>query len=198
MRNRQSSCVAVLAHFMFIPEVLASWWFQFDSPVSSVLLFPLKCQTGPSRDKGVLLLWFHPRVWWLCVCSWLKANGRHHSSIVPLSVESYNLLVTSTIEMAVVYRSDPLCRCLQESPSRADSGVRLCACSGMSSRVDCLGLCSSQRVISGTPWCVLWSSTWILMGRRRCCWERTARWCTFILLTSSDYQGSCPTWWWWW
>lgn len=35
--------------------------------------------------------------------------------VVPLSVESYNLLVTSTIEMAVVYRSDPLCRCLQEA-----------------------------------------------------------------------------------
>lgn len=120
MRKRRSSRGAVLAHLMFLPEVLASWCFQFDSPVSSVLLFPLRCQTGASRDKGVLLLWFHPRVWWWCVCSWLEVNGRHHSSIVPLSVESSNLLVTSTIEMAVVYRSEPL-KCLQESPPRADS-----------------------------------------------------------------------------
>eukprot|EP00066_Takifugu_rubripes_P020097 XP_011609363.1 PREDICTED: kaptin [Takifugu rubripes] len=53
-----------------VSEVLSSWRFQFDSPVSSVLLFPLSCQTGPNGDKE----------------------------------ESYNLLVTSTIEMAVVYR----------------------------------------------------------------------------------------------
>uniref|UniRef100_H3D247 Kaptin (actin binding protein) n=1 Tax=Tetraodon nigroviridis TaxID=99883 RepID=H3D247_TETNG len=52
------------------PEVLASWRFQLDSPVSSVLLFPLSCPSHPGGDKE----------------------------------ESYNLLVTSTIETAVVYR----------------------------------------------------------------------------------------------
>lgn len=49
------SLLALMVSMSF-PEVLASWRFQFDSPVSSVLLFPLSCQTGPSGDKGVVLL----------------------------------------------------------------------------------------------------------------------------------------------
>lgn len=51
----------------------------------------------------------------------------------------------------------------------------VCVCSEMSSREDCRGLCSSQRAISGTLCFARWSSTWTLMGRRRCCWERMAR-----------------------
>ncbi|TWW74309.1 KICSTOR complex protein kaptin [Takifugu rubripes] len=66
----QNGCVGLALVNQSGPEVLSSWRFQFDSPVSSVLLFPLSCQTGPNGDKE----------------------------------ESYNLLVTSTIEMAVVYR----------------------------------------------------------------------------------------------
>ena len=50
-----------------VSEVLQSWSIQQDSPISTVLLFPLHCQTDSNQ-------------------------------------EGYNLLVTSTIEMAVVYR----------------------------------------------------------------------------------------------
>lgn len=54
----------------------------------------------------------------------------------------------------------------------------LCVCvlaSEMSIREDCPGQCSSQRATSGTLCFVLWSSTWILTGRRRCYWEHMAR-----------------------
>lgn len=54
----------------------------------------------------------------------------------------------------------------------------VCVCvlaSEMSIREDCPGQCSSQRATSGTLCFVLWSSTWILTGRRRCCWEHMAR-----------------------
>ncbi|KAK5918605.1 hypothetical protein CgunFtcFv8_003354 [Champsocephalus gunnari] len=66
----QNGCVGLAQVSQTEPEVLQSWRFQFDSPISSVLLFPLSC---PSGEEGV-------------------------------EIKSYNLLVTSTIEMAVVYR----------------------------------------------------------------------------------------------
>lgn len=72
----QNSCVGLALVNQTGPEVLQSWRFQFDSPISTVLLFPLSCQiepNQPSREKSV-------------------------------EMEGYNLLVTSTIEMAVVYR----------------------------------------------------------------------------------------------
>lgn len=84
----QNGCVGLALVNQTGPEVLQSWRFQFDSPISSVLLFPLRVQTEsnhPSGDKSV-------------------------------QTEGYNLLVTSTIEMAVVYRdvqeqglSHPVC-----------------------------------------------------------------------------------------
>ncbi|XP_049447525.1 KICSTOR complex protein kaptin [Epinephelus fuscoguttatus] len=84
----QNGCVGLALVSQTGPEVLQSWRFQFDSPISSVLLFPLRVQTEfsqPSGDKSV-------------------------------QTEGYNLLVTSTIEMAVVYRdvqeqglSHPVC-----------------------------------------------------------------------------------------
>ncbi|XP_044226464.1 KICSTOR complex protein kaptin [Thunnus albacares] len=58
------------------PVVLQSWRVQFDSPISVVLLFPLSCQTEPNQPGGQKRM----------------------------QMEGYNLLVTSTIEMAVVYR----------------------------------------------------------------------------------------------
>ncbi|KAM9348103.1 KICSTOR complex protein kaptin [Symphorus nematophorus] len=84
----QNGCVGLALVNQTGPEVLQSWRFQFDSPISTVLLFPLSCQTDPnqlSTDKSV-------------------------------KTEDYNLLVTSTIEIAVVYRdvqerglSHPVC-----------------------------------------------------------------------------------------
>ncbi|XP_042355211.1 KICSTOR complex protein kaptin isoform X2 [Plectropomus leopardus] len=72
----QNGCVGLALVNQTGPEVLQSWRFQFDSPISSVLLFPLRCQTEPDQPSGD------------------KGAG----------TEGYNLLVTSTIEMAVVYR----------------------------------------------------------------------------------------------
>ncbi|XP_063344306.1 KICSTOR complex protein kaptin isoform X3 [Pelmatolapia mariae] len=65
----QNGCVGLAVVSQTELEVLQSWRVQFDSPISTVLLFPLSFQT----EAGV-------------------------------EMESYNLLVTSTIEMAVVYR----------------------------------------------------------------------------------------------
>ncbi|XP_077361870.1 KICSTOR complex protein kaptin isoform X1 [Festucalex cinctus] len=76
----QNGCVGLALVKQHGPEVLQSWRVQFDSPISIVLLFPLIGQTEPdlpSEDK----------------------------SIECFGVEGYNLLVTSTIEMAVVYRN---------------------------------------------------------------------------------------------
>ncbi|XP_034745550.1 KICSTOR complex protein kaptin [Etheostoma cragini] len=72
----QNGCVGLALVNQTGPEVMQSWRFQFDSPISSVLLFPLCCQTEPSQPTG-------------------------EQSV---EMESYNLLVTSSIEMAVVYR----------------------------------------------------------------------------------------------
>lgn len=102
---------AALADLMFFPEVLSSWHFQFDSPISSVLLFSLSCQAEPRGDQGVELIWMNPSVMHRClpmaVVECDDHGGVFHSLTLSLSEESYNLLVTSTIEMAVVYRSDP-------------------------------------------------------------------------------------------
>ncbi|XP_049597613.1 KICSTOR complex protein kaptin [Syngnathus scovelli] len=73
----QNGCVGLALVKQWEPEVLQSWRVQFDSPISIVLLFPLFCQTEPEMPGGE------------------KSFG----------VEGYNLLVTSTIEMAVVYRN---------------------------------------------------------------------------------------------
>ncbi|XP_008330718.1 KICSTOR complex protein kaptin [Cynoglossus semilaevis] len=67
----QNGCVVLAVVNQTGPEVLQSWRVQFDSPISTVLLFPLNVCT--SNDTGV-------------------------------KKESYNLLVTSTIQVAVVYR----------------------------------------------------------------------------------------------
>ncbi|CAJ1064769.1 KICSTOR complex protein kaptin [Xyrichtys novacula] len=68
----QNGCVGLALVDQTQREVLQNWRFQFDSPVSTVKLFPLSCQ-NKQGEKSV-------------------------------EIESYNLLVTSTIEMAVVYR----------------------------------------------------------------------------------------------
>ncbi|KAM9386036.1 KICSTOR complex protein kaptin isoform 2-T2 [Pholidichthys leucotaenia] len=72
----QNGCVGLALVDQTSPEVLQSWCVQFDSPVSTVQLFPLSSQPEASR---------------------LGADKR-------VGMEGYNLLVTSTIEMAVVYR----------------------------------------------------------------------------------------------
>ncbi|XP_022601645.1 KICSTOR complex protein kaptin [Seriola dumerili] len=72
----QSGCVGLALVNQTGPEVLQSWRVQFDSPISTVLLFPLSCQTEPNQSS--------------------RETGTE--------MKSYNLLVTSTIEMAVVYR----------------------------------------------------------------------------------------------
>ncbi|XP_076017325.1 KICSTOR complex protein kaptin [Genypterus blacodes] len=72
----QSGCVGLALVNQTGPEVLQSWRVQFDSPIATVLLFPLSCQTPPNQSTA-------------------ERN---------VEAESYNLLVTSTIEMAVVYR----------------------------------------------------------------------------------------------
>ncbi|XP_029375208.1 KICSTOR complex protein kaptin isoform X2 [Echeneis naucrates] len=85
----QNGCIGLALVNQTGPEVLKSWRVQFDSPISTVLLFPLSCQIEPNQAIG-------------------------------LEVKSYNLLVTSTIEMAVVYRDIQECGlshsvCLSES-----------------------------------------------------------------------------------
>ncbi|KAG7516470.1 hypothetical protein JOB18_032331 [Solea senegalensis] len=72
----QNGCVGLALVNQTGPEVLQSWRVQFDSPISTVLLFPLSCHAEPS----------------------------HANRDTSVEKESYNLLVTSTIEMAVVYR----------------------------------------------------------------------------------------------
>ncbi|KAL0994645.1 hypothetical protein UPYG_G00125290 [Umbra pygmaea] len=81
----QNGCVELSLVDYTGPEVVQSWRVQQDSPISTVLLFPLT-RTGP---------------------------GDPHQRADDIG---YNLLVTSTIEMAVVYRdvqeygvSSPVC-----------------------------------------------------------------------------------------
>ncbi|GAA6218517.1 kaptin [Lates japonicus] len=77
----QNGCVGLALVNQTGPEVLQSWRVQFDSPISTVLLFPLSCQTEPHQPSGE----------------------------TSVEMKGYNLLVTSTIEMAVVYRDVQEC-----------------------------------------------------------------------------------------
>uniref|UniRef100_A0A671TR48 Kaptin (actin binding protein) n=1 Tax=Sparus aurata TaxID=8175 RepID=A0A671TR48_SPAAU len=57
----QNGCVGLALVDQTGAEVLQSWRFQFDSPVSTVLLFPLICQTDPNQpsgEKSMLLVCF--------------------------------------------------------------------------------------------------------------------------------------------
>ncbi|XP_054902552.1 KICSTOR complex protein kaptin [Poeciliopsis prolifica] len=77
----QNGCIGLALVNQNGPEVLQKWQVQFDSPISTVLLFPLSCQTK-SRE----------------------ASGERSEE-----VGGHNLLITSTIEMAVVYRDVQEC-----------------------------------------------------------------------------------------
>ncbi|KAF6738547.1 Kaptin [Oryzias melastigma] len=72
----QNGCVGLALVNQAGPELLQTWRVQFDSPISTVLLFPLSSSPKSSR---------------------LNTEERDET-------EGYNLLITSTIEMAVVYR----------------------------------------------------------------------------------------------
>uniref|UniRef100_A0A3P9LSC8 Kaptin (actin binding protein) n=1 Tax=Oryzias latipes TaxID=8090 RepID=A0A3P9LSC8_ORYLA len=72
----QNGCVGLALVNQAAPELLQTWRVQFDSPISTVLLFPLSSNPKSSR----------------------------HNTEEREDTEGYNLLITSTIEMAVVYR----------------------------------------------------------------------------------------------
>ncbi|KAJ0004205.1 hypothetical protein NQD34_010419 [Periophthalmus magnuspinnatus] len=70
----QSGCVGLALVNQTGPEILQSWRVHFDSPISTVLLFPLSCKNASSE-----------------ITQGEEMGG-------------FNLLVTSTIELAVIYR----------------------------------------------------------------------------------------------
>uniref|UniRef100_A0A8C6TFA8 Kaptin (actin binding protein) n=1 Tax=Neogobius melanostomus TaxID=47308 RepID=A0A8C6TFA8_9GOBI len=74
----QSGCVGLALVDQTGPEILQSWRVHFDSPISTVLLFPLSFTLYYSRIT--------------CI------------PFVGEEMSGYNLLVTSTIELTVVYR----------------------------------------------------------------------------------------------
>ncbi|XP_062844435.1 KICSTOR complex protein kaptin [Trichomycterus rosablanca] len=77
----QNGCVGLALVNQKGPEIVQSWCLQLDSPISTVLLFPLKVSAQTTNtDSG-----------------WVD------------QVLQYNLLVTSTVEMAVVYRDVERC-----------------------------------------------------------------------------------------
>uniref|UniRef100_A0A3P8YNM0 Kaptin (actin binding protein) n=1 Tax=Esox lucius TaxID=8010 RepID=A0A3P8YNM0_ESOLU len=85
----QNGCVGLALVDQTIPEVVQSWRVQQDSPISTVVLFPLQTRAEPVDS--------------------VDSAGQDRYT-------GYNLLVTSTIEMAVVYRdiqecgvSNPMC-----------------------------------------------------------------------------------------
>uniref|UniRef100_A0AAR2LZZ5 Kaptin (actin binding protein) n=1 Tax=Pygocentrus nattereri TaxID=42514 RepID=A0AAR2LZZ5_PYGNA len=80
----QNGCVGLALVNQRGPEILQSWRLQQDSPISTVSLFPLKLPAHNSNTEGA---------------SWSFVS----------EVTEYNLLVTSTIEMAVVYRDVERC-----------------------------------------------------------------------------------------
>ncbi|KAJ8266311.1 hypothetical protein GJAV_G00128950 [Gymnothorax javanicus] len=87
----QNGCVGLALVDQTGPEVLQSWRLQQDCPISTVFLFPLCTRSEINRDMD------------------RNTYG-----------ESYHLLVTSTLEVAVVYRDVQFCGmsqpvCLQES-----------------------------------------------------------------------------------
>ncbi|XP_048840081.1 KICSTOR complex protein kaptin [Brienomyrus brachyistius] len=96
----QNGCVGLALVKQEGPEILQSWQIQQDSPVSKVLLFSLETPRPQTRTD--------------------QDASAHTSQITEDGDESYNLLVTSTIEMAVVYRDVHTCGlansiCLPES-----------------------------------------------------------------------------------
>ncbi|KAL6463222.1 hypothetical protein MHYP_G00276130 [Metynnis hypsauchen] len=80
----QNGCVGLALVNQRGPEILQSWRLQQDSPISTVSLFPLKLPAHNSNTEG------------------LRVDEVSE-------VTEYNLLVTSTIEMAVVYRDVERC-----------------------------------------------------------------------------------------
>lgn len=80
----QNGCVGLALVDQTGPNVLQSWRVQHDSPISTVLLFSLHSQVKPGQTTD-------------------SATGLEDGED-GVEVESYNLLVTSTIEMAVIYR----------------------------------------------------------------------------------------------
>ncbi|XP_010869094.2 KICSTOR complex protein kaptin [Esox lucius] len=87
----QNGCVGLALVDQTIPEVVQSWRVQQDSPISTVVLFPLQTRAEPVDS--------------------VDSAGQDRCDYT-----GYNLLVTSTIEMAVVYRdiqecgvSNPMC-----------------------------------------------------------------------------------------
>ncbi|KAI1903880.1 hypothetical protein AGOR_G00031770 [Albula goreensis] len=108
----QSGCVGLALVDQTGPTVLQSWRLQQDSPISTVLLFPLQTQTEPKPD---------PHQTTDTDCS---ESDPHPTTDTDCSREregvSYSLLVTSTVELAVVYRDVQVCGltqpiCLPES-----------------------------------------------------------------------------------
>ncbi|XP_030638301.1 KICSTOR complex protein kaptin [Chanos chanos] len=92
----QNGCVGLAQVDQRGPEILQSWRIQHDSPVSTVLLFPLFHQPEQRADQEM-------------------TNDSKSQQI-----KGYNLLVTSTIEIAVVYSDVEQCGlsrvlCLSES-----------------------------------------------------------------------------------
>ncbi|XP_071023432.1 KICSTOR complex protein kaptin isoform X1 [Oncorhynchus clarkii lewisi] len=77
----QNGCVGLALVDQTGPEILQSWRVQQDSPISTVLLFPLHSRAEPADPERA------------------GETGGDDIEIV-----GYNLLVTSSIEMAVVYR----------------------------------------------------------------------------------------------
>ncbi|KAJ8383655.1 hypothetical protein AAFF_G00216260 [Aldrovandia affinis] len=93
----QNGCVGLALVEQTGPEVLQSWRLQQDSPISTVLLFPLRTRPEPQLDPNTER----------------NSNGESECG-------SYSLLVTSTVEIAVVYRDVQVCGmsrpvCLPES-----------------------------------------------------------------------------------
>lgn len=77
----QNGCVGLALVDQTGPEIVQSWRVQQDSPISTVLLFPLHSRAEPADPE--------------------RAGEKGGDDI---EIVGYNLLVTSSIEMAVVYR----------------------------------------------------------------------------------------------
>lgn len=141
---------SVLCLCVFMSEVLQSWRVQFDSPISTVLLFPLSFHT----EAGTILLCY---IWSLLHFVNLQRTSRLSvsSSFPGVEMESYNLLVASTIEMAVVYRSETnewFCAVLLSLWRRRNCRFFCCMSfiAEMSRRTVCPRPHASWKVTSGT------------------------------------------------
>lgn len=144
------SVFSVLCLCVFMSEVLQSWRVQFDSPISTVLLFPLSFHT----EAGTILLCY---IWSLLHFVNLQRTSRLSvsSSFPGVEMESYNLLVASTIEMAVVYRSETnewFCAVLLSLWRRRNCRFFCCMSfiAEMSRRTVCPRPHASWKVTSGT------------------------------------------------